>query len=1170
MRHAILSAYHFFTKRRRLLFLCTLLIFGLFAYLGAGLQFQEDILSFLPKDERSGQISYVYRNVSIADKWILRLRAAGETTCEPEQLTIVADSLALYLQNHDPDGQISSIFYKIDNEPFAAISSFITAHLPFFLKSEDYLRLDTLIRADNIAGIMQDNYSMLLSPAGSFFRNLYANDPLHISNLIFARLSDLRPDSGYPVIEGTLFTRDSLSVLLLCSSAQSVENTTKNARLTELMEQAKRYISTVSNGTIEMSYFSAAAIGVGNAQRIKKDTWLSLILSLLLIALLFNAFFRAWRPILYLMLPVLFGVAIALGGIALFKGYVSAIAIGAGASIIGISLNYSLHFVIHRRVTKDNGEALSDLITPLTTGSLTTIGAFLSLLFLSAESLRDFGLLATLVLTGTLLFVLFVLPHLPFPSIKKGRWVQRIEQMAAYTPETNKPLLWSIATLTLVFAFFMQKTEFDGELQSINYMTPEQRAIMAELGQQTGEMEQAYYVVSEGRNLEEALYVHETGQPLLAALSDSGVVRRVQGVGAWMVSKESRQKRLEQWRNFWMQKGPEILPQMRTEAAKSGFREAYFAPFYAQVESADIVEREMISEEMSYTPLIEMLFKDFLIQDSTRVMVIDLVYPSTGFKEAWARHFTETPAQFLFDKTSVATQLVGALTKDFDFVLYICAFFVFGFLLFSFRSLDLTLLAFLPMLMGWVWILGLMGLFGITFNIVNVILATFIFGLGDDYSIFIIEGLSYEYAHKKKMLQAYKTAVLLSALTMFIGMGSLIIAKHPAMRSLGEVTVIGMISVVVISYIVSPVLFRWMTQYRGERRVFPISTASVVRSVVTLLAYFLFGLYLLFAGFVLLTFLPVNKRRKEIFHMQLCGIMRFCARNFLGVKFRVHNPYHETFDKPAIVVCNHQSQLDLMYALALTPKMVVIANQWAWNSPFYKHIIRYADFLPMHEGVESSLDLIQDRVSRGYSVLIFPEGSRTPEGETGRFHQGAFYIAERLQLAIIPLLLHGVGYVLPKGSLFLNRTTVHAQIGQRYIPDLNLSLRERAMQCRAWYKAQYRELHLKVATPYDYFWLLRYQYALRGAEILSEFHKHWRTTHRFETIINQLPNEGEVTFSNSGYGFDPLMAALLRPDLQVYAQESNKELQQVAISIGLNPPNLHFQTPSPNYPTCMP
>ena len=118
------------------------------------------------------------------------------------------------------------------------------------------------------------------------------------------------------------------------------------------------------------------------------------------------------------------------------------------------------------------------------------------------------------------------------------------------------------------------------------------------------------------------------------------------------------------------------------------------------------------------------------------------------------------------------------------------------------------------MAVSWLWILGIMALCGIQFNIVNVILATFIFGQGDDYTIFMTEGAVYEYTHRRPMLASYRRAILLSALIMFIGIGSLIVARHPALHSLAEVTIVGMFSVVLMAFLIPPLMFRWLVRYR--------------------------------------------------------------------------------------------------------------------------------------------------------------------------------------------------------------------------------------------------------------------------------------------------------------------------------------------------------------------
>ena len=97
-----------------------------------------------------------------------------------------------------------------------------------------------------------------------------------------------------------------------------------------------------------------------------------------------------------------------------------------------------------------------------------------------------------------------------------------------------------------------------------------------------------------------------------------------------------------------------------------------------------------------------------------------------------------------FDAGSITRRMIASLSDNFNYVLYICGLIVFVFLLFSLGRLELTLIAFTPLALSWVWILGLMGLFDIKFNIVNIILATFIFGQGDDYTIFMTEGLMIE------------------------------------------------------------------------------------------------------------------------------------------------------------------------------------------------------------------------------------------------------------------------------------------------------------------------------------------------------------------------------------------------------------------------------------------
>ena len=174
------------------------------------------------------------------------------------------------------------------------------------------------------------------------------------------------------------------------------------------------------------------------------------------------------------------------------------------------------------------------------------------------------------------------------------------------------------------------------------------------------------------------------------------------------------------------------------------------------------------------------------------------------------------------------SSIANSLSDNFNYIGWACGLIVFFFLWLSFGNIELAALSFLPMAVSWLWILGLMSIFGIQFNIINIILATFIFGQGDDYTIFMTEGCQYEYAYKRKMLSSYKNSIIISALIMFIGMGVLIVAKHPALRSLGEVTVVGMFSVVLMAYLLPPFMFKWVTSKNGSLRKRPLTLKSLL------------------------------------------------------------------------------------------------------------------------------------------------------------------------------------------------------------------------------------------------------------------------------------------------------------------------------------------------------
>ena len=178
------------------------------------------------------------------------------------------------------------------------------------------------------------------------------------------------------------------------------------------------------------------------------------------------------------------------------------------------------------------------------------------------------------------------------------------------------------------------------------------------------------------------------------------------------------------------------------------------------------------------------------------------------------------------------------------------------------------------------------------------------------------------------------------------------------------------------------------------------------------------------------------------------------------------NPCDEDFGKPAIIICNHQSSLDLMTMLIHTPKLVVLTKDWVWNNPIYGSLIQGAEFYPVSEGLTTLLPKLQSLIDRGYSIVVYPEGTRSLDGSIARFHQGAFYLAEQLRADILPIVSYGAGRALPKKGKFLRKWPIHIEIDRRITPEEMLShgttLRAQASSMRKYYMQRYAEIANRV------------------------------------------------------------------------------------------------------------
>lgn len=121
----------------------------------------------------------------------------------------------------------------------------------------------------------------------------------------------------------------------------------------------------------------------------------------------------------------------------------------------------------------------------------------------------------------------------------------------------------------------------------------------------------------------------------------------------------------------------------------------------------------------------------------------------------------------------------------------------------------------------------------------------------------------------------------------------------------------------------------------------------------------------------------------------------------------------------------------------------------------YGSLIHHAGFIPNTDGWEAMLPRIRNAVADGYSVAVFPEGTRSADMRVHRFHQGAFYAARELNLDIVPMTLHGTGHYMPKRDFLVRESEITLKIGQRRAPETDLLLRKEASAYRTLIQESY-------------------------------------------------------------------------------------------------------------------
>ncbi len=1133
-------AYKAIAKKRWLALLCLLGVVGALFNTARQIEFDDDISSLIPANEETRRIQQVLKSIAFTDKIVVNIRKGEAGTVD--DLTRYATEFLDSVESRQGEF-IKNIQGRVADGDVPKTLDLVYDHLPLFLEADDYETIQRKLSQDSIAKITAENYRTLISPTGIVAKKSIVRDPLGLSFIALKKLRQLGFGEGFKLKDGFLLNEQEENILLFITPKFGSGETNKNLSFSDALYTVQDALNAKYGEKASSEYFGAALSAVSNAKQIERDIKFTVGIALTLLFVLLILFYRKLVLPLILFAPTLFGGLLAIAFLCLIRDEISALSLGIGAILLGITLDYGLHILTHIRNGEDMKSLFKEVAPSVLMSSLTTACAFLCLLFLDSQALQDLGIFAAISVLGASVFALLFIPQVY--KGKKALAAQKtiLDRCANFDWHKSK---WAIAALAIIFAisiFTYHKVVFNQDITKLNYETQALLDARNRLEKLTDIGSKSLYLSTYGDNYQEVLQRNDSLFLELEQLKESGKIVSFGSVGTLVKSNRAQQQKIKAWQQFWDTSKIDSLKNNLIESGSDlGFKPTAFSKFYILLE-ADFAPLQLseIGAIQSFS------VDDYVVNDENGTTITSLVKVDDANAADIRKRFDDVPNTLLIDRQNVNETFLGNLKNDFNRLLGYSLIVVLLLLFLFYRSLTLTLITSIPIFVTWFLTVGIMGLFHIEFNIFNIIICSFIFGLGVDYSIFMTNGLLTEYRTGEKTLAIHKTSIILSVITTIAGVGVLVFAKHPVLYTVSVVSLIGILCAALVSFVVQPLLFRLFLGGTDKR---PIRPRILIHSLLSFAYFNLGGIVLSAYAWIYLKFDPKGRAKPQLrLHKVTSKFMKSVLYTNPFLKKEIRNPHNETFERPAMLIANHASFLDILAMGMLHPKLIYLVKDHVYHSKTLGSAAKLHGAYPVSWGIEQGEAYLRQKLAQGFSIIAFPEGSRSTSNKIRRFHKGAFYLAEQLQLDILPVLIHGTSEVSPKDSFIIQDGSLTLEILQR-IPhnDMRFGAKytKKAKNIGGFFRAEFRKLRNVLEGPTYWHRTILDNYRYKGDAVYTSVQEDLKkNTDTYKALLKTIGVKDTIVHLSQDFGQLDLLMALDGIDRKIISYLEDPEARAI-------------------------
>jgi uncharacterized protein len=693
-----------------------------------------------------------------------------------------------------------------------------------YLDDKAFGRIEQKLKPAAVKESLMTDKSLLLTPISSATAEFVMTDPLGFLSVVYDEIFSTKGGFSIDSGSGYYLSLDGKHLLMLARPVKPPQDIEFDETLFSRLDKYEREVKkdpAFRNVTVE--YTGGYPIALGDASTIKGDLQRTLTIALVSVLVLFYLIFRRYSFLFFVGPCLNLGILWTLGFAGFTLGHLNMVTAAFGAILAGLGIDYSIHFYNGFLGENFKGVGLEKALetTFMTTGkgivtaALTNSIAFFSMAFTRFTGLSELGLIGGFGILFTLLSNFMVLPSVIVRYMKiRGGSVKYLEvptfgvgRLAAWVVKRRHAVLAASGIVTVIAIVMACRVGFEVDANKLRPKDNPALEVQNKIASIFSSPSPEIIVTARGTDLEQLLVVSERANALLVARSE---IEGVEGPGGFLPSLKKQKENMIRAQKIGLDSTIEVF---RKDLNEMGFRPEPFSPFIDSLERFSAGRVEPITYEGISDSVAGDMVKKYIARIGDTWYVSIFAYPKTG---VWLTDIDRSLVTELKDLspgisvasiTMVISQLKKIISRDFAIATILALIGVLAVLAVQFRSIKGVLFCIVSLGVGMVWMLGCMGLFGISLNFANIVVIPMVIGLGIDNNTHLYH--RYRENPEEGIIGAMSftgRAVVISTLTSLAGFGSLIFSRYGGLKSIGILAVMGLSLCLVTAVFVLPSL----------------------------------------------------------------------------------------------------------------------------------------------------------------------------------------------------------------------------------------------------------------------------------------------------------------------------------------------------------------------------